>query len=121
MRLILSSMIAILAACSPDALDVPNDGGPPGKPLGECATIADETTCNSNFRCVAVYQAPFCHCLKPGCCMQFDHCADDPVQCFPDKQPACPPNPVCKSGYSFVYDGGCAVGCVADRFCQLGD
>jgi hypothetical protein len=95
---------------------------PPQCPVAKCSCEAftDETSCDAASGCIAVYVSPPCGCDQIGCCMHYDHCADT-VQCFPDAHPACPPTPGCKPGYSLAYDGGCAIGCVADAICVPGD
>jgi hypothetical protein len=82
-----------------------------------CGEFTDEASCNQVEGCIAVYVSPACQCAGIGCCMHFDHCAET-VQCAPDATPLCPPPPECKAGYTNVYDGGCAVGCVTADVCM---
>jgi hypothetical protein len=83
--------------------------------------LTDEATCEANEGCVAVYVSPACGCSQLGCCQHFDHCTESPVQCYPGPHSECPPDPECKLGYTFVYDGGCPIGCVALTYCPPGD
>jgi hypothetical protein len=83
-----------------------------------CSVTNDAAQCNSRPDCHAVFYDPgTCDCATPGCCMQFQQCADGPAQCTGN--PACAiPSPICGPGYVTSYTTNCYEGCVLSSECK---
>jgi len=78
-----------------------------------------EQECAAEPGCHRVFvDAGDCACPTPGCCMQFQRCADgDQADCRGDNLACEVPEPACGGDYVVSYEGFCYEGCVLASDC----
>ena len=110
------ALAPVFTACNPT--DAPRPNCPLPKCAATCSQLNDVESCNARSSCHAVLSDPgTCDCAAPGCCMQFDFCADGPADCTgPVLCRAAPPD--CGPGYAISYTTDCYEGCVLRSECM---
>lgn len=100
----------------------PDEPPPPCPPVAcpPCETLG-EAECAQDLGCHRVFSAPDpagCLCDSPGCCHQFERCAEGRfADCLGDNLACRMPAPWCEGPYVISYEGFCYEGCVLAEDC----
>ncbi len=110
-----------LLGCKPHLCDnqfagcIASNEFPPCNP--DCGVWNTEESCIGAGNCHAVYQNTKCDCDQPGCCLEFQICADGPAICL---APAGCPSAMADCGRNHVpsyVEPDCFEGCVRRQDC----